>query len=319
MRLVLLPFITISVWLCGDAVALDRGDLPEQTAWYLHLDLEQMQNTVTGQYISDFVDEDVFEEIREETGLDLRNELEGITAFGSSEDGEDAAVVFHGRLSKETKDTLLELLRDEANDIGEENLSGVSVYSFEDLDFDHHHHGHSRDHDDDDSGPTISIDGDETVYLGFGKANQTMITPNRRLLESWAAAGGRFRGVSQNYPGALLVLEADRSLVQGGVRKNVLSHGPWNSSIGKSMEQIAVILFDEAGRAALDVSILTTTPDTAESLHNVVKGLIALKSLAADDEPEIAAILGETDVDLAGSQVTLKARIDPEVFRDLVN
>ncbi len=259
-----------------------------------------------------WMSDEVFEEVASETGIDLQENLDGITVFGNGDDGENGAVLLHGNLQGEIQQEIVDFLESSSTDMERENLGNIEVYSFSDIEMRKRkrHRRLSLKSDDD---IDININGDEDAFIGFGQQGQTIITQNRSLLEKWSEAGGRFSNRT-DHSGALLVLEADRSLVQGGVRREIGHRGPWNSSIGKNMEQIALILFDEAGLAALDINILTSTPKTAESLHDVVRGLLSLKSLTLDDEPELSELLDDTNVDVAGSKVTISSRFSPEAL-----
>ena len=314
MRTVLLT-LGLSFFLSLGVSALGKGDLPTETAWYLHVDLTQMRSTVTGEHLMSWMADEVFDEVELETGIDLQENLDGVTVFGNGDDGDDGAVLLHGSLNGNLQDEILGFLESFSNDVEKESLGSTEIYAFSDIEMKKRKRKRRLRFKSDDE-ININIDTDENAFIGFGQQGQTIITQNRSLLESWSAAGGRFTNRS-DHNGALLVLEADRSLIQGGVRREIGHGGPWNSSIGKNMEQIALILFDEAGLAALDINILTSTPKTAESLHDVVRGLLSLKSLTLDDEPELSALLDDTNVDVAGSQVTISSRFSPKALIDV--
>ena len=308
----LIGFMLTLCFAGNPVLALSNGDLPTETAWYLHMDMDQMDSTVTGQHLSAWLSEEVFDEIRDELGFSLDEELSGITVFGSGEKKNSPALILHGRLSEKAKDEIMGLMKKEATDLKKESHSNAEVYSFSDVVFGDHHNRVSAKTDDDKYHITASSD--EKSYLAFGNLGQTLLTQNEALLKQFLNDGGQIRNQNSNHPGALMVLQADRTLIQGGMGRDFPRHGPWNSSIGKNMNQVAVILFDESGMAALDVSLVADDPETAEALNNVVKGLIALKTLAMDDEPELAQILQDTDAELIGNTVTIRARVDPEVL-----
>ncbi|MEM7280318.1 MAG: hypothetical protein AAF438_01620 [Pseudomonadota bacterium] len=308
-------FISLSLAILaytGTALSISKGELPTETDWYLHVDLTQMRSTVTGQHLMVWMSDEVFDEIEGDTGVDLEKNLDGITVFGNGDEENDAALLLHGNLSGSLQADIVAFLESETDTLVKESMGYIEVYSFEDLHLKDRKRRHRRKSKNDDV--DITVTADDGAFIAFGKKGQTLITQNRSLLETWSDAGGQLSNRSSNHSGALLVLEADRSLIQGGVKRDIGHRGPWNSSIGKNMEQIALILFDEAGLAALDVNILTSTPKTAESLHDVVKGLLSLKSLTLDDEPEISELLDDTDVNLSGQTVTISARFDPETL-----
>ena len=311
MRTLFLFLSLVLLGYAGTASSISKGELPTETDWYLHVDLTQMRSTVTGKHLMGWMSGEVFEEIEEDTGVDLEKNLDGITVFGNGDEEHDAALLLHGDLSDTLQADIVAFLESETDSLGRETIGNIDIYTFDDL---HLRDRKRRNRRSSKNDFDVSITTDKSGFIAFGKKGQTLITQNRNLLETWADAGGQLPNRSSNHSGALVVLEADRSLVQGGVKRDIGHKGPWNSSIGKNMEQIALILFDEAGLAALDVNILTSTPKTAESLHDVVRGLLSLKSLTLDDEPELSELLDDTDVDLSGQTVTISARFDPETL-----
>ncbi len=85
--------------------ALSTDDLPDGAKWYFHADFDEMRTSDAGRPLYAWLQDEVFDEILEETGVDLDREADYLTAF-SSEDG-GMVIVIDGSISQETKDKVV--------------------------------------------------------------------------------------------------------------------------------------------------------------------------------------------------------------------
>ncbi len=284
-----------------------RDDLPQDVQWYAHADFKEMEGSVTGKYILDFLDKEVFSEVRDETGIDLRKDLEAALVFGGRSK-RDGAVVLYGKISDRNR-TKINALMELYGEYEREVRKGTEVFSLD-----------KRSKSGDDDSDDMFADS-RTTYLAFGKRNQTMITQNRGQLDAFVEAGGRVRqGRQAPQAGSLLVLQADRSLVKAGMNAGAgIAEGEnWNSNILRHMERIALVLADQAGNAAIDVELVTNKPELAESIKNILQGLISIKALDQDEDPEVLALLRSIRLELAGACIRARMVMDPEKLREMV-
>jgi hypothetical protein len=61
--------------------AVGPEDLPEASKWYFHADFEEMRSSEAGKHLYAWLQDEVFEEVVEETGIDLEKETDQITAL----------------------------------------------------------------------------------------------------------------------------------------------------------------------------------------------------------------------------------------------
>lgn len=285
-----------------------RDDLPPDVQWYAHADFKEMEGSVTGKYILDFLDKEVFSELRDETGIDLRKDLEAALVFGGHSK-RDGAVVVYGKISDRNR-TKINALMELYGEYEREMRKGTEVFSL---------NKRSTSDDDDDSGDMFVES--RTTYVAFGKRNQTMITQNRGQLDAFVEAGGQVRqGRKAPQAGSLLVLQADRSLVKAGMNAGagIADGGDWNSNVLQHMERIALVLADQSGNAAIDVELVTNKPELAESIKNILQGLISIKALDQDEDPEVLALLRNIRLELAGASIRASMVVDPERLREMV-
>lgn len=286
-------------------------DLPENVQWYAHADFKEMQGSVTGRYLLDFLEQEVFSELEQETGISLKEDLQAATVFGGKAQN-DGAVVLYGKISDKNR-TKMQALMEIYGEYQKETRKGVEVYAVNKRARD----GKSAD---DDSSDLFSEA--RTTYLAFGKRNQTLITQNQQQLDDFLSAGGRItRSKSADRPGSLLVLQADQSMVKAGMNSTagISDKSDWNSNILQHMQQIALVLSDQSGKAAIEAQLVTSNQELAESIKNIVQGLISIKSLDQDEDPEVLKLLRSIRLELAGATIKARMLIDPEMLREAIH
>ena len=84
---------------------LATSGLPATSTWYFHADFDEMRGSDAGKPLYAWLQREVFEDVREDAGIDLDKETDRITAFSAEESG--AVVLIEGKISQETRDKLL--------------------------------------------------------------------------------------------------------------------------------------------------------------------------------------------------------------------
>lgn len=285
-----------------------RQDLPQNVQWYAHADFKEMEGSITGKYILDFLEKEVFSELREKTGIDARKDLEAITVFGGR-NKRDGAVVLYGKISEKNR-TKTQALMELYGDYDREVSKGIEVFSLTKRE------SGSADSDEQDSDDMFLES--RTTFIAFGKRGQTLVTQNRGELDAFIAEGGRVTlGKKPEQAGSLLILQADQSLVKAGMNAGagIANHEDLSSNVLKHMEQVALVLADSSGKAAVDLQLVTNKPELAESIKNILQGLISIKSLDQDEDPEVLALLSSVKLELLGSTIKASMLLDPEMLR----
>lgn len=114
--------------------------------------------------------------------------------------------------------------------------------------------------------------------------------------------------------GTLLVLSADKSLIQAGLNTDEFADEiGWDSNIIRNTEQLALLIADEDGLVSIQAQLLAAEKEMAESLASIVRGLISLATFSNEVDPEISQVLKTTEVAVDGGRLTLKLKLDPEV------
>jgi hypothetical protein len=286
--------------------AVGPEDLPGASKWYFHADFEEMRSSEAGQHLYAWLQDEVFEEVREDTDIDLEKEIDQITAFATA--GENVIVVIEGNISQETEDKVLAVaaVSGSLDKLG----SGSKVYYFVDENDDH----------DGDSNIDIDVDSfDDGAYFSFAVKNKILVTATEADMETMLANNGKHPGAT-NAKGALFVLSAERSFMQAGVKAGDLGDDfDWDSNILKNTEQAGVIVADENGKIAIKAQLVTTEKEMADSLASIVRGLISLQVFNDELDPEIASLLQNTSVATDGNSLTIKISLDPETVMAVID
>ena len=277
---------------------LSTAGLPATSTWYFHADFDEMRGSDAGKPLYAWLQREVFADVREDAGIDLDKETDRITAFSAEESG--AVVLVEGDISQETRDKLLAIAAggDEFDTLKHKG----TTYYFSKSD----KHGKNGD---------INVDSFENgVYFTFALKDRILATSSREQLERLLDNDGRMPKRSKDR-GTLIVLTAEKSLIQAGIQADQVEDrgdGGWQSNILKNTEQLAVMIADAAGKIAIQTQLVATQPEMAESLASIVRGLISLAMFSEDMDPDVAAFLKGTTVDVDGTSLNIRLALDPE-------
>jgi len=281
------------------------GDLPAASKWYFHADFKEMRSSEAGRHLYGWLQDEVFDDIREDVGVDLDKEADFLTAFATADEG--PVVVIEGKISQETRDKLL-AMGAASGGLDQLESGGRAFYHVDDDNGD-------DGGDDEDGNVSIELDSfDDGAYFSFAIKNKILVTATKERMQSLLADKGRFSGGNKGGDGALFVLSAERNLVQAGARADDLGdNGNWDSNILRNTEQAALLIADKAGKIAVEAQLVTTEKAMADSLASIVRGLISLQIFNDDMDPEVAEFLQNTSVDVEDNTLKISVALDPEV------
>ncbi|MBT8087678.1 MAG: hypothetical protein KJO46_06555 [Gammaproteobacteria bacterium] len=274
----------------------DMPALPASATWYFHADLDAMRSGKAGRTLYDWMDGEVFEEIRGEVGIDVGKEAKQVTAFAAA--GEGPIILIDGNISQDTKDKLLA--------IGTAQ-SGGNLQTFESDGKDYYFFAGNGERDDDRVSP------DEAAYVSFALKNKVLVTKSKKQMTTLLASNGKIdRGKPEK--NALFVLRADRGLIQAGLDADQLDDSSdWNSNILRNTRQVAVLLADLGDKLGFEAQLMTNEADMANAMASIVRGLISLQAFNDDLDPELSSTLQSTTVDVDGNRLKIALALDPAV------
>ena len=301
-----LKILIVGLLLAVPTVAAASGDIPESAVWYFHLDLEQMREKGPGQGVYDWLKIEALSEMKEEAGVDLDKELDRLTAF--SQEGQGPVLLFEGNFSQETKDKIMTFVA-AGGDLTPLKASGKTYYHFA---------GAEEGEDVTYGNGDIEIDLEQLedeAWVSLALKNKVLVTGSEEQMKSMLANGGKVAG-SGSHKGALLVLSAEKTMLQAGMNSAAFTDdgdSGWDSNILRNTEQVAFMMAAAANKLALEAKLITTEPEMAESLASVVRGLISLVAFNDEMDDEVVAMLQGTKVEASGNSLSISLALAPEL------
>jgi len=283
--------------------ALRDGDLPDASKWYFHADFKEMRSSEAGRHIYAWLQNEVFDDIREDAGVDLDKEADFVTAFATVEDG--IVLIIEGDISPETEDKVVAM--------------GAASGSLDRLGSGGKAYYHINDDDIEVANGNVDIDldsFDNGAYFSFAVKGKLLVTSSQDRMEALLDDKGSVRGVRGD-KGDLFILHAERNLVQAGARTDT-DDLDWDSNILRNTKQAALLVADKAGKIAIEAQLVTAEAAMADSLASIVRGLISLQIFNDDMDPEIATLLQNTTVDVDDTRLTISIALAPEVVVSIV-
>ncbi len=299
-----LKFLVVILLLAMPAIVhADATDVPGSAVWYFHVDLDAMKAEGAGEGLYQWLDDEVFADIHEKSGFDVESEVDQVTAFSMADQG--PVIVIEGNISQASKDKLLVFVA--ANgDLQPLKASGKKYY-------------HLRNGDDDDGkenqGGNISINFEsleDESWMSFAVANKIIVTSSEEQMQQLLASNGKIAGAG-SHGGALIVLTAEKTLLQAGMNSSLLGDdgdSDWDSNILRNAEQIAFMLAAAGNKLVIEAKLITKEADMAQSLASVVRGLIGLTVFSDELDAEAIAVIQGTKVEANGNELNISVAVD---------
>jgi len=298
---VLLLLVMLAVPLVAGA---DARSVPGNAHWYVYVDLKQMRSGGPGALMYDWLREDVFEDIREDTGIDVEKEIDRVTSYSSDDD--NAVLIIDGKLSQETRDIIMAFIAS-GGDIKPLQSDGKTYYHFA---------GNEAVEGDvvyDAGNIDINIESlGDASWISMAIKDKVIVTSTEEHLKALLENNGRIKG-SRSVDGALMVLTAEKTLVQAGMKSGMLAEGEWDSNILSNTEQVAFLIAAVADKLAIETTLITAEAEMAESLASVVRGLISLMSFDDEMDTETLAVLQGTKVKASGNSLSISLAVAPDL------
>lgn len=309
--------LLVSAW--AASASLTRDQLPEGATWYVHINLESLRGFANGTLDIQAELDEAFEDIREDLHIDLSRELHAITVFGERLEPKNGTLVAHGDFSINTQRSLLDKFH--LGRVGQVvNHRGADIYQFrfteEVVKQIAEDHGKYIDADDID----IDMDDEGPFFSSFVDNRALVLSRSQEQVERFIDSNGRLGANLRNDTVVLAVIDARSAMVQGGVDIDGAGIGDLaDTPMLNQVDQIAFLLADQNGDAAINVEMITRDEQTARQIRDVVGGLIALKSMMAEEEPQLAELMRDVRVDSNGSKVELSLLISSQTLSDLAD
>jgi len=263
----------------GIAAVLTAGAAQAQplaahdSSFYLSVNLDTMRDGAASRPLYQWFQQEVLDEVRDELGAGLVDAVNGISIFGTGQD-QVPVLVLHGDIPRSARDELVDTVFSEKGEVELKTAHGRNYYEFAelDLDWDGVENRSGQDHD--------------ALLIAFGDRGQSMVTPDPEIMDRFLRDGGL--AVAEMSP-ELMVLEAERPLARGGMnnRKGSPRGVPWESKMFRQVERLGLVIADENDSVSLTLEAESATPELAEAMANLVRGLVSLKVLSEDTDSDL--------------------------------
>ena len=100
-------------------------EVPTSANWYFYLDLQQMRESDAGLPLYRWLQDEVFEDVREDTGVDIDRELERLTSYSVGDKG--GVLILDGNFSQATRDKVMAFIASDG-DIALQKSDGKTYY-----------------------------------------------------------------------------------------------------------------------------------------------------------------------------------------------
>lgn len=280
------------------------ADIPGETIWYFHVDLAQMKAEPAGMKLYAWLRDEALNDVRDEAGIDIEQELDRMTAFAVR--GQGPVVLFEGDISQDTRDKLMAMVAAGGN-IDSQSHAGQSYFRLGE--------GVSNQQafaDDDFEAGLESLE--EEAWVSMSLRNKVLITGSEAQMQSLLKNKGRIPGGGSKGP--LMVLTAEKTLLQAGMDSSAFNgqgEDGWDSNILRNTEQLAFMVAAVAGKLAIEAQLVTAEPEMAQSLASVVRGLVSLMAFNDDLGAEAIAMIQGTKVEAEGNSLSISLAIDPDL------
>ena len=142
--------------------------------------------------------------------------------------------------------------------------------------------------------------------------DKVIITSTEDHMKALLKNKGRVKG-SRSVDGSLMVLTAETTLMQAGMKAGMLGEENWDSNILSNTEQVAFLISAAANKLALEAKLITTEAEMAESMASVARGLISLMSFDDEMDADLAAMLQGTRIEAKGNSLSFSLAVDPDL------
>ncbi len=267
--------------------------------WYFQADFEKMRTTEAGKPLYAWMQEEVFDEINEESGIQLDQDLEQLIAQSDGNDG--VIVVMNGTVRQETRDQIMAIAAIQNIDLAPRKAGRKQYYFIEG------EPGAKKD----DENPF-----EEGAFLSFDIKDKVILTSSESQMQSMLDNGGKLKKRNSR---AMIMFSAENTLMEAGIETKPDASEDWDSNIMKNTEEAAVLIADAKGKLGVEAQLVSKEPEMAESLASIVRGLISLQVFNEELDPELASMLKETRVDVKDRVLSISIALDPNVVVDSLN
>jgi hypothetical protein len=277
---------------------LEPGWVAAEAMWLIHLDVGAFKNSTIGRFVIEHPDQfdlDDLDEFEQEIGLHPLTDFMSFTLYGLGDDPEADGVIV--AVTSARADEALARLKaiDEINSV-EVKLEGYPVQVLSDGD--ERHYLHVRPADRRDQRIVVLAESEEVLLRAIKVIDNR--APGLSAGRSSILDGGPDRG-------SIVFVACGDIEALGGVEPA--------SKILRLSDGVTIDIGEVQGHTYGEATVSATSPESATSIAEVVKGMIALGQLFAAEEQEarpLADLANAIDVAVHDQKITVRINFDAE-------
>lgn len=282
---------------------LEVNRLPADTAWVIHVDLEQVRGSAIGQYLlSEDIGleiDDMREDMQEEIGFDLFAEGMDLTLQGPKDDDKNAVIVV---VASPVVDNVIKWIEDNEPSYQTMDVDGYHLHTW------------------------VESEDDEQIYLQIktiaGDRRQVVLSPSMsRLLLTLKTMESKAPNVSTVENSGLTLSPAIGSLVYFQAAK--ITNVPdveIDKRVADAAGRVTFNISEHSDVSRVELACTAEGEDQAKTLSEIVQGAVALGKLitSCDEETaELHYVLSQTQSKAVGNEITLRFEMPSEELRKL--
>ena len=275
----------------------DASRVAADAQWLVHLDVQAFKRSTIGEILLEGGDRfdfdlDELDEIKRELGIDPRQDVMSITAYGVSDDFEDGGVII--AVTNEKADEALARLTTHEDDIRTIELDGNTVHVL--FDGNDRHYIHVRDAD-------------------RGRRRLVVVSSDKRAMaNALEVIDDRAASLSMGRSSFMGSGPGDDSILFAAAGDVGAFHDIEPASmILKLSDGFTVDIGEKDGDLVAAATVSATSDENAENISSVVEGIIALGLLASQHEPKMRPLknlVRAIDISARGRRITVRFRYD---------
>lgn len=271
---------------------LDARRVPDNAVWVVHIDVERLKETEMGKFLLEELSKPETEQkiaaARTVFDFDPRKDLQTVTLFGTDLKNPSAVVLAQGRFDPERLITLA----GGQNNYQRSDYAGLVIHQW----------------DDEKSG--------RPMYAAFPAAGWIAAGPEPAALKAALDVLGERKPSMASRANSFLPKAGNNLPVLIAAVSTAGAAMPDDAPPAvKDARSGALILSELAGEVSLDLAVEFGDAERAAQVRDMVAGFIAMATLNAQENPELAEIAQKAQVSLDGSTARLRLRIPATQLR----
>jgi hypothetical protein len=269
--------------LVADAASLQRSDIPANPIWLAHLDFDALRPTTIGQFILGEMDKPeakaklaAFQSI---FNFDLRTQLHGASAFGTSQKPEDGALILYADFDPDRLVTLAKA----AKDYKSTDHNSHTIHNWIDENKKGRHGDKSRVY--------ASILGNRVIFA-----------------QREAVVAGVLDVIDATTPGLPadafpdLGASGNSNFIEAAARKLDIPDSAPNAAVLRLSKTFQALIGEKSQQFQAAITLVADTDEAAGHITSIAQGLVSLMSLQTN-KPESVTLANAITIKQNGSSV----------------